>query len=375
MKKIFVYIGTYTIDSNSKGIYVYQFDLSTGSLTRVGLTSGIDNPSFLRITADGQFLYSVSEVAEVNGVQGGTVSGYAINKQTGALTYLNSRSTHGAYPCHLNIDQAGQYVMVSNYMGGNFAMLPIQKDGTLEPATDVVQHKGCSNVNPARQEGPHAHSVTVSPDNKFALAADLGKDVLISYKIDVENGKLLAHKNGQLEVAPGDGPRHMDFHPNGRFVFLLNELGNSINSYRYKAESGTIELIDSISSLPNDFNRENISADIHVHPNGKFLYASNRGHDSIIICSINEKIGTLEVVGFQSTMGAHPRNFSIDPTGNFLLVANKDSNSIVIFNIDNTTGELTPNDQQITIPQPVCIAFMSTTDFKTNLRTKNYKYE
>ena len=365
MKKLFVYIGTYTKDSYSEGIYVYQFDLSTGGLTRVGSTSGIDNPSFLRVTTDGQFLYSVSEVAEVNGVQGGAVSGYAINKQTGALTYLNSQATHGAYPCHVSIDKTEQYVLVSNYMGGNIAMLPIQKDGSLGAATDVVQHEGSSNVNPERQEGPHAHSVTVSPDNKFALAADLGKDMLISYKIDLEKGRLLPHKNGQIEVRPGQGPRHMDFHPNGRFVFLLNELGNTINSYQYDTENGTLVLVDTISSLPNYFIGENISADIHVHPNGKFLYASNRGHNSIIICGINKQNGTLEILGFQSTMGSHPRNFSIDPTGNFLLVANKDSNSIFIFNIDSTTGELTPNDQQITIPQPVCIAFMSATDFET----------
>lgn len=361
MKNLFVYIGTYTTDSYSEGIYVYQFDLSTGSLTRIESMSGIDNPSFLRITTDGQFLYSVSEVAEVNGVQGGAVSGYAINKQTGALTYLNSQATHGAYPCHVSIDQTEQYVLVSNYMGGNIAMLPIQKDGSLGSVTDVVQHEGCSNVNTERQEGPHTHSVTVAPDNKFALAADLGKDMLISYKIDLEKGKLLPYKNGQIEVGPGQGPRHMDFHPNGRFVFLLNELGNTINSYQYDTEKGTLILIDTISSLPNYFTGENISADIHVHPNGKFLYASNRGHDSIIICGVNKQKGTLEVLGFQSTMGSHPRNFSIDPTGNYLLVANKDSNNIVTFNINQDTGLLTVMYEIIEVPQPVCIHFFEST--------------
>ena len=369
MKNLYEYIRTYTIDSDSKGIYVYQFDLSTGSLTRVGLASGIDNPSFLTTTSDGQFLYSVSEVAEVNGVHGGSLISYKINKQTGALTRLNSQSTQGAYPCHVALDKSEKHIVVSNYMGGNVVLYPINEDGTVATATDQAQHYGCSKGNIERQEGPHAHSVTFTPDSKYALAADLGKDMVLSYTLDAQ-GKLMPHKNGTISTALGEGPRHMDFHPNGRFVFLLNELGNSINSYRYETESGTIELIDSISSLPKEFVGESIAADIHVHPNGKFLYASNRGDDSIIICSINEDNGTLEVLGFQSTMGAHPRNFSIDPTGNFLLVANKDSNSIVTFNINSATGELTPNDQQITIPQPVCIAFMSATDFKTNQTTK-----
>lgn len=364
MKNLFVYIGTYTLNSDSEGIYVYQFDLSNGSLTRVGLTSGIDNPSFLTITTDGQYLYAVNEVAEVDGVLGGSVSGYAINNQTGALTYLNSQSTHGEYPCHVSMDQSEQYLVVSNYMGGNIAMLPIKKDGTIGFATDVVQHEGFSKVNPERQEAPHAHSATITPDNKFALVADLGKDMLISYKLDLKKGKLLSYEKKQIYEAPGDGPRHMDFHPNGRFVFLLNELGNTINSYRYESEKGTLKLVDTIYSLPDDFNGDSIAADIHVHPNGKFLYASNRGHDSLIICKINEGDGTLKYIAHQSSLGQHPRNFSIDPTGNYLLVANKDSNNIVIFSINQDSGLLTSMSEVIELPQPVCIHFLERTNNK-----------
>jgi len=359
MKNLFIYVGTYSSgDSDSEGIYVYRFDLSTGKVSYVSTTIGIDNPSFLEVSPNGRFLYAVSEVFEVNGVPGGVVEAYSIDQQTGVLTYLNSQPTHGACPCHLNIDRTGQYVMVANYMGGNLAVLPIQKGGTLGPATDVVQHEGCSNVNSERQEGPHAHSITISPDNRFAIAADLGKDMVISYKIDIENGKLLPSENGQVNVAPGGGPRHMDFHPNGRFAVLLNELGNTIESYRYAPETGQLELISMVSTLPKEFDGENIAADIHVHPNGKFLYASNRGHDSIIVCSIDEDSGAMEVQGYQSTMGEHPRNFSIDPTGTYLLVANRDTNDIVTFTIDSKTGLLSPNGQVIKIPQPVCISFL-----------------
>lgn len=364
MKSLFVYIGTYTTDSESEGIYACQFDLTTGNLTLVGVTLGIENPSFLTSSKEGQCLFAVSEVAESKGVLGGTLNSYRINHQTGQLTFLNSQSTKGAYPCHVSIDHTGNFITVSNYMGGNIAVLPIQKGGTLGSATDVVQHEGCSKVNPERQEAAHAHSVTITPDNKFALAADLGKDMLISYKIDLDKGKLIGHKNGQLEVAPGDGPRHMDFHPKGRFVFLLNELGNTINSYQYEPENGMLVLIDTISSLPKEFVGENIAADIHVHPNGKFLYASNRGHDSLIICAINKGNGKLELLGHQSTLGEHPRNFGIDPTGNYLLVTNKDSNNIVTFKINQDTGLLTSMDKVIEVPQPVCIHFLGSKNNK-----------
>ena len=359
MKRFFVYIGTYTGgDSNSEGIYVYRFDPSDGNLTPVGTATRIDNPSFLEMSPDGRFLYAVSEVFEVNGTPGGTVLAYLVDKQTGALTYLNSQSTHGACPCPLNIDRPGRYVVIANYMGGNLAVLPICKDGSVGPATDVVQHEGCSNVNPERQEGPHAHSITASPDNRFAIAADLGKDMVIIYKLDLKNGKLLPTDKSQVKVTPGHGPRHLDFHPNGRYVFLLNELGNEITAYGYDARTGTLKLKNTACTLPAEFDAESIAADIHVHPNGKFLYASNRGHDSIVLCSIDEDTGAIEVLEHQSTLGEHPRHFCIDPTGAYLLVANQDTNDIATFAIDIKTGFLSPTGQLTNVPRPVCLRFM-----------------
>lgn len=359
MERLFVYIGTYTLgNSQSEGIYVYQFDPSTGSLSHVSTVIGIENPSFLKISREGRFLYAVSEVFEAQETPGGALTAYSIDQQSGALNYLNSQSTHGACPCHLNIDQTGQYLMVSNYMGGNIAILPVKKDGSLRPASDVVQHEGCSNVNPERQEGPHVHSVTLSPDNQFAIAADLGKDMLRSYKLNIEEGKLLSGKSAQVKTTPGAGPRHTVFHPNGRFLFLLNELGNTINSYMYDKNTGALKLMDMVSTLPEEYEGENIAADIHVHPNGKFLYASNRGHDSIVVYSIEKAGGGIKLLGHQSTLGEHPRNFGIDPTGKFLLVANKDSNNIVTFKIDRTTGLLRPNGQVMNVRQPVCLAFI-----------------
>jgi len=214
MERSFVYLGTYTNGkSKSEGIYVCRFEQSTGSLSPASTLKGIENPSFLKISPTGRFLYAVSEVFKVERTPGGALTAYSIDQHTGALSYLNSQSTHGACPCHVNIDQSGQYVMVSNYMGGNIAILPVKKDGSLSPASDVVQHEGCSNVNQVRQEGPHAHSVTVSPDNKFAITADLGKDMLISYRLAIDEGKLLSGEHAQVNTAPGAGPRHMDYHP------------------------------------------------------------------------------------------------------------------------------------------------------------------
>lgn len=359
MERINLYIGTYTHGGiNSEGIYVYRFDPSTGSLRKVSSTNGIENPSFLKISHNGRFLYAVSEVNEVQGTPGGELVAYSIDQQNGALNRLNSQLTHGAYPCHVNLDKTGQFAMVSNYMGGNIAILPVNQDGSIQAASDVVQHGGYSNVHPERQEGPHPHSVTLSPDNKFALVADLGKDGLFNYALDLERGKFLSGEHAEFSTAPGDGPRHMVFHPGGRYMFLVNELGNTICSYKYDHITGALNLKDRVSTLPDDFKGENIAADIHVHPNGKFLYASNRGHNSIVVYAIDQNNGELKVLGHQSTLGEHPRNFGIDPTGRFLLVANKDSNSIVTFEIDQTTGLLKAGGQVVNVPQPVCLAFV-----------------
>ncbi|MAI17216.1 MAG: hypothetical protein CMH04_00975 [Marinovum sp.] len=350
-----VYVGTYTIDSKSKGIYPFRLDSNTGSLTRCAKAISLTNPTF--ITSSANNLFAVSEVADVNGTYGGSVNTYHINKETGALTFINSQSTQGAYPCHVALDTLEKQLAVSNYMGGNIVVYPIKENGKIGDLNDVAQHYGGSKGNTERQEGPHAHSVIFTPDNKYALVADLGKDMVLSYSLTAQ-GKLMSHKNGVINTELGQGPRHMEFHPNGQFMFLLNELGNTIQSFKYHNDSGVLEQVNIISSLPSDFKGDSIAADIHVHPSGKFLYASNRGQDSLVLCAINQENGVLEVLGHQSTFGKHPRNFSIDPTGNFLLVANKDSNNIVTFKIDQDSGILSSINENVEVTQPVCIHFL-----------------
>jgi len=360
MKDTFVYIGTYTNgDSKSEGIYIYRFDPLTGGISLASTKSGIENPTFLKVSFDGNFLYAVSEVFDFKGKKEGALFSYEINKQTGELLYLNSQSTKGACPCHIEIENSGSYALVSNYMGGNLAVIPLQKDGTIGEVIKIIQHKGCSQVNPERQEGPHVHSATITTDNKFALVADLGQDMVKIYKLDNLKDKLLLTEYGEFKAVPGAGPRHMDFHPSGRYIYLLNELGNTVEAFYYVAEEGCLELINRLSTLPSNFEGENIAADIHVHPNGKFLYASNRGHNSIAIYTLDENTGAPGLLEHQSTLGEHPRNFSIDPTGNYLLVANKDSNNIVTFAIDSSTGLLVPAGREVKVPQPVCISFGS----------------
>jgi 6-phosphogluconolactonase len=363
MSDYLVYIGTYTNgESKSEGIYIYRLDMQTGGLNYIATTQGIDDPSFVEITAGRKVAYVASEVAESNGIPGGGLAAYSIDQETGSLRFLNMESTHGAYPCHVSIDRTGSYVLVANYMGGNVAVLPINEDGSLGPATDVVQHSGHSNVIPDRQEGPHAHSVTMTPDNRFAMVADFGKDELLVYSLDVQTGKLIPTPSPIVEIGPGQGPRHLDFHPNGKHLYLLNELGSAIDAFNFDPGSAVLRPINSVNMLPDDFQGENIAADIHVHPNGKFLYGSNRGHDSLVICSIDQSDGSLKVIEFQKTMGAHPRNFAIDPTGTFLLVANRDSNSITTFVIDPETGQLSPNGQVTSVPQPVCVKLIPAFD-------------
>ena len=359
MKDTFVYVGTYTNgESQSEGIYVYRFDAAIGGLTHLSTCTGIDNPSFLDYSPDKKFLYVVSEVDQINGVAGGGMAAYSIDSYTGALTFLNMESTHGAYPCHVQLDKSGKYVMAANYMGGNIAVFPILENGTVGPACDVVQHTDFSEVNPERQEAPHAHSVNVSPDNKWVYAADLGADKVMVYGLDLEVGKLKPAAKPFIDVSPGDGPRHWDFHPNGKWAYLINELGDTIIAYNYNAEDGSLEAINTVKTLPEDFSAWSDTADIHVHPNGRFVYGTNRGHDSLVVCEVDQITGALSVLGYQSTLGAYPRNFRIDPSGTYLLVANRDTNDITTFVIDQDSGLLSPNGQVTTVPQPVCARFM-----------------
>ncbi|MDF2441411.1 MAG: 6-phosphogluconolactonase [Abditibacteriota bacterium] len=354
-KDMFVYIGTYS-KGGSKGIYVYRLDSTSGRLSDTGQTADAKNPSFVAVHPSGRYLYSVSEVGDVDGKPGGGVSSYAIDAQTGGLTLLNQQSSRGSGPCHVAVDATGRLLTVANYGGGSIASLPIKADGSLDEAASFFQHTG-SSVNPQRQKEPHAHSVTMDPANRFAFACDLGLDKILIHRLDAPKGQLIPNDVPFATVHPGAGPRHFAFHPSSRFGYVINELDSTVSAMSYDAERGELREIQSISTLPAGFTGNSSCADIQIAPSGRFLYGSNRGHDSIVIYLIDETTGRLTLVGHQPTQGRTPRNFAIDPSGHFLLAANQDSNNIVVFRIDTETGGLTPTGQTIEVPAPVCVKF------------------
>ena len=348
-----VYIGTYT-HGDSEGIYVYRLNVSSGALEFESKATGVESPSFLALHPEHRYLYAVNAVREVDGVPNGCVSAFRINPETGALTFLNRQLSGGPGPCHLSVDRTGRYVLVANYAGGSVAMLPVQSDGSLGEATDFVQHTG-SSVNPDRQEGPHAHSINIDAGNRYAFAPDLGTDKILIYELDLNHGKLKPNSQPWVEVHAGAGPRHFDFHPNGRWAYAINELDSTMTTFDYDSSGGVLTEIESVSTLPDDFGGTNHCADVHVSASGKFVYGSNRGHDSIVIFAIDEHTGRLTLVGHESTQGEIPRNFAIDPTGTLLLAANQMSDSVVTFWIDPETGELNPTGQIAEVPTPVCL--------------------
>ncbi len=352
-----VYVGTYTHGSGSKGIYLYRLNMADGALTAAGIAAETVNPSFLAADPQQRYLYAVNETMHFMGQPGGGVSAFAIEPSTGALTYVNSQNTHGGAPCHVSVEQGGRFVYVANYMGGNVAVFPVHGDGGLLPASDVVQHSG-AGVNPQRQEGPHAHSINLDPTNRYAFVADLGIDKVMAYRLDLLQGQLLPHSVPWLEVAAGAGPRHLAFHPNGKYVYLITEMGSTIIACAYDADRGTFTPLQTVSALPENFSGQSTCADIHVAPSGKFLYGSNRGHDSIVSYAIDAETGCLTYVGHTPTQGKTPRNFAIDPSGTYLLAANQDSDTIVSFRIEAASGRLMPTGHVTTVPRPVCVLIL-----------------
>lgn len=351
-----VYVGTYT-QKGSQGIYRFDFDPASGKLTSRALAGQAKDPSFLAIAPDHRFLYAVSEVEDFDGKKSGAVSAFAIDATTGDLRLLNHQPSGGAGPCHLVVDRAGKHVLVANYGGGSVSVLPIEPGGRLGQATAFVQHKG-SGPNPQRQEGPHAHSINLDAANRFAAVADLGLDKVLVYRFDPEKGTLTENDPPFVSVAPGAGPRHFAFHPNGTNAYVINEIESTVTAFRYDGEHGILEPLQTISTLPKDFKGSNSTAEVQVHPSGKFLYGSNRGHNSIAVFAIDPKTGRLSHVRNQSDRIKTPRNFGIDPTGAYLLVANQDSDSIVVFRVDAATGELQPTGTKVDVPMPVCVKFM-----------------
>jgi 6-phosphogluconolactonase len=355
--KTVVYVGTYT-QRGSEGIYAYTFNPSSGALSPIGTCGGVENPSFLALAPSRKYLYATDEVATFDGEPGGAVSALRIDQETGLLTLLNHQSSHGAAPCHLSVDQTEQVVLVANYNGGNLAVLPIEEGGRLGPATDVVQHTG-SSAHPTRQQRPHAHSITIDPTNRFAFAADLGIDKLMVYRLDLEHGKLVPHDIPSVDIEAGSGPRHFAFHPTGKYAYLINEIGSTVTVFEYDADRIELHALQTISTLPEGAEIDNTCADVHVSPSGRFLYGSNRGHDSIAAFRIEKATGWLSSIGHTSTQGRTPRNFAIDPSGCFLLAANQDSDTIVAFRIDEQSGELSPTGEVTSVPMPVCVLFDS----------------
>jgi 6-phosphogluconolactonase len=351
----FVYIGTYT-GPKSKGIYVYRLDLGSGAMTPLGLAAEVESPSFLAIHPNHRFLYAVSETEAFAGKKSGAVSAFGI-QQDGKLTLLNQQPSGGEGPCHLAVDKTGKDVLVANYSGGSVSVVPIQESGKLGEPTAFVQHKG-SGIDKERQEGPHAHSINVDAANRFAFAADLGLDKVLIYRFNPVKGTLSANDPPSASVKPGAGPRHFAFHPGGHSAYVINEMHSTVTAFSYDAGRGALQELQTISTLPENFKGENSTAEVQVHPSGKFLYGSNRGHDSIAIFAIDPAKGTLHLVGHQSTQGKTPRNFGIDPTGRYLLAANQDSGTVVVFRIDQESGRLSPNGQVVDVPSPVCVKFL-----------------
>jgi len=350
-----VYVGTYT-GPTSKGIYAYRFNAVTGKSTSLGLVAETTNPSFLAIDRTRRFLYAVNEISDYQGQKSGGVSAFAIDRKTGKLTFLNEVPSRGTDPCYVTLDKSGEYVLVANYGGGNVAAFPILNDGRLGEAAAFIQHTGRGH-DPERQEGPHAHEIELANDNRFAIAADLGLDELLIYHFDAAHGTLSPTNPPFAKVQPGSGPRHFAFHPNGKYVYVINEMGSTVTAFSYAAH-GTLKEQQTISTLPQDFKGKNDTAEIEVHPKGKFLYGSNRGHDSIAVFAIGPK-GMLKAVEYVSTEGKMPRSFAIDPTGSYLFAANQGSNKIVVFRIDSKTGHLRPTGEALEAPAPVCIKFMA----------------
>ncbi len=356
-KPYLVFIGTYTNKTKSKGIYAYLFDPGVGKLTSLGVAAESEDPSFLAVHPSGKYLYAVNEVDHFGAQKSGAVSAFAINHKTGKLTLLNQAATRGAGPCHVSLDKTGKFALVANYDGGSVATFPVHDDGSLGEAAGFVQHHG-SRVNKERQEAPHSHWIGVSPDNRFVIEANLGLHVLPVYHFNAGNGDL-SPVEPFVKVNPGAGPRHLAFHPNGKFAYVLTEMGSSVTAFAYKASNGSLSSLQTLSTVRKDYSGRKEAAEIAVHPSGKFLYASNRaGIDTISAFSIDPVKGTLQLKDEYPTMGKTPRNFAIDPTGKFLLAANQESNNIVIFRIDATTGALRPTGEVTEVPAPVCVTFV-----------------
>jgi 6-phosphogluconolactonase len=359
--KYIFYVGTYTADdgkaTQSKGIYAFRYDAATAEITPLGLAAETTNPSWVVVHPNGNFLYATNELKDYKGPNSGGLSAFSIDHATGKLTFLNEVASRGADPCYASVDRTGKYLLVANYTGGSVAVFPIQQDGKLGEASAFIQHNG-HGPNAQRQEAAHAHSIDLSPDNRFAFVDDLGLDELKIYRFDSSKGTLTPNDPPFAKVEAGAGARHFALAPSGKFAYVVDEMGSKVSVFASDLSNGTLHPLQTISTIPADFKGENDDAEIHIHPSGKFLYASNRGHDSIAVFSIDPGKGTLTLVEVTPTQGKIPRSFEIDPTGTLLFAANQKSDNIVVFKIDANTGRLTPTGKVLSVATPVAIKFM-----------------
>lgn len=347
-----VYFGTYTKECE-EGVFHATLDTQTGELEMVGGAMGVVNPSFLAKHPSKPFLYAACEAED-----GGGAAVFSIDAETGSLTHVDLESSGGQGACHITVDPAGTTALVANYGGGSVASFPILDDGTLGPATSVIQHEG-SSIDPDRQQAPHVHSVTVDPSGKFVVVADLGTDELRVYRLNVETGELTPHDPPATKLHPGAGPRHFAFHPNGRAAYVINELNATVSVLRWDADAATLTEVQTISTLPPEWEGRRSTAEVVVHPNGKFLYGSNRGQDTIVIYAIGDHGLSLKSIDHVATPGAEPRNFNLDPTGRWMITCHQNSDTVQVYRVDEASGGLLPVGEPVAVPMPVCVKFVS----------------
>ena len=351
-----LYVGTYTESGSTEGIHLVRMDRGSGKLEHIGSVESGAHPSFLTIHPNGRVLYAANEIGTYKGKKSGAVSAFDIASDTGNLTRRNEQLSEGGAPCYLSVDRGGKFVLVANYSGGNVALLPLDNDGSLSPATHVEQHTR-SGPSPAGREASHAHCIVAHPSNRFVLAADLGLDRVFLYRLDVEGQALRHVSGGDAAMHSGAGPRHIAFHPTLPLIFVANELDSTITTLRFDTELGVLSPIDTRSTIRETSTVRNYPGDIHVAPSGRTVYVSNRGHNSIAVFSIAESTGALALEQVISTGGDWPRNFSLDPTGRWLLVANQRSGSIVVISRDHESGLLQPTGEQLELARPACLRF------------------
>ena len=348
-----VYVGTYT-SGDSKGIYRLRLDLTTGALSPEGEPTETVSPSFLALHPDGRVLYAVNETGDGPEGESGGVSAFAIDPASGALRLLGQQPSGGPAPCHLSLDREARHLLVANYWGGSVSVFPLEAEGRLGAATQLVRHTGGTSA-PGRDPGPHAHFVGLDATNRFALVADLGRDEVLVYRFEPGSGRLEANDPPALSLGEGSGPRHLAFHPDGRHLFVINELASTVSVLSFDPEAGVLQELQTVTTLPEGYSGSNSTAEVEVSSDGRFLYGSNRGHDSIAIFAIDPESRRLTPLGHESTRGEAPRHFALDPTGSYLLAANQRGDSIAVFRVDPATGGLAPVGEPYPLPSPVCL--------------------